>query len=195
MGKVIGIGFHKTGTSSLEAALSKLGYKVCGAKTYLASSLLDGNMEEVWKITNKYNAFQDNPWAILYKELDERYPGSKFILTYRDDQQWLDSILNHFGGKDTEMRRWIYGVGHPYGNETTYLKRYQDHNKEVREYFKNRPSDFLEVCWEKGDGWKKLCTFLNCKIPATPFPHKNKRDRRKKKGKVNKLIKKIFAKI
>ena len=66
---------------------------------------------------DRYDAFQDNPWPLLYRELDERCPGSRFVLTLRPTQDWLDSVVHHFGAKDTPMREWIYGVGHPLGNE------------------------------------------------------------------------------
>jgi len=29
----------------------------------------------------------------------------------------------------------------------------------------------LVVCWENGDGWDKLCSFLNKRKPDEPFPH------------------------
>lgn len=76
---VIGIGFHKTGTFTLDTALKKLGYKVLGAKTELASALLHSDIESVLKITEKYDAFQDNPWPLLYKELNRKFSNSKFI--------------------------------------------------------------------------------------------------------------------
>jgi hypothetical protein len=44
----------------------------------------------------------------------------------------------------------------------------------VRAYFAGRPDDLLEVCWEAGDGWKELASFLGQPVPALPFPHLNK---------------------
>ena len=35
------------------------------------------------------------------------------------------------------------------------------------------PDDLLEVCWENGDGWNELATFLGCELPTSPFPHAN----------------------
>lgn len=62
----------------------------------------------------------------------------------------------------------------PVGNEYHLLGTYLLHNKEVRDYFKDRPDDFLEVNWENGDGWELLCDFLGKEIPDRPFPHANK---------------------
>lgn len=172
--KVIGIGFHKTGTSTLDAALTKLGYRVLGVNIDLASYLFANDLEYVLKTTEEYDAFQDNPWPLLYKELDKKYPNSKFILTLRNENKWINSVVNHFGNSHTEMRRWIYGIGHPAGNEETYLKKYTTHNEEVLKYFNTREEDLLVVEWEKGDGWEKLCAFLNEPIPDEIFPHSNK---------------------
>ncbi len=77
------------------------------------------------------------------------------------------------------MRKWIYGIGCLEGNEKIYLKRYNDHNKEVVEYFKDRPNDFLIMDFSNGDGWEKLCPFLGCDIPKIDFPHVNKAGNRK----------------
>jgi hypothetical protein len=122
----------------------------------------------------RYDAFQDNPWPIVFKRLDERYPNSKFILTVRDSEPWLRSQIKDFGRAETPMRKWIYGAGAPLGNEARYVARYEAHNAEVLEYFKDRSRDLLVMDLTKGDGWPKLCAFLGAEIPNTPFPHANK---------------------
>lgn len=172
--KVFGIGFHKTGTTTLDIALKELGYNVLGSRTDLANTLSKGKLEEIFQVTDQYDALQDNPWPLLYKQLDLRYPDSKFILTYRDEQSWINSIVNHFGTDNTMMRKLIYGIGHPKGNESTYLEKYQRHNREVQEYFKNRPNDLLILNWKEDSNWEKICKFLNLPIPTKNFPHANK---------------------
>jgi len=190
--KVIGIGFHKTGTTTLKAALTSLGFNVQGVKKELATALFKDDLESVFKLTQGYDAFQDNPWPLLYKEIDKWYPNSKFILTIRDKERWIRSVVNHFGQKHTEMRRWIYGVGHPLGNESIYLEKYDKHNAEVVEYFRHRKEDFLVVDWEKGDGWKSLCDFLYEPFPDLPFPHAKKGNYSKTK---TSWIKQIVAEV
>ena len=174
--KVFGIGFHKTGTSSLSLALQILGYVVQGARTDLAHHLFNHNIQPFYDIANKNEAFQDNPWPVLYKEMDKKFPGSKFILTVRDEQKWIKSVINHFGAKHTEMRRYIYGVGHPKGNEEIYIQRYLNHINEVKAHFELRTTDLLVVDWEKGDGWTEICQFLHKPIPNCKFPHVNRGD-------------------
>ena len=178
MPKVFGIGFHKTGTKSLAVALRHLGYSVTGANGVYNPNISRDVCRMAFRLAERYDAFQDNPWPLLYREMDERYPGSKFILTLRPTDAWIRSVVRHFGTENTPMREWIYGVGSPQGNEETYIDRYERHNREVAEYFKDRPHDFLTLCITEGEGWEKLCPFLGREVPAIDFPHVNVRSNR-----------------
>jgi len=174
--KVFCIGFHKTGTTSLEVALKKLGYRVTGAFGTRDPEIAGKVHQMAYAMVSDYDAFEDNPWPILYRELDERFPGSKFVLTRRPTESWIRSQVNDFGLTETPMRRWIYGedAGCPEGNEDTYIARYERHNREVLDYFKDRPDDLLVIDLPNDDGWSRLCPFLGHDIPDEPFPHANK---------------------
>jgi hypothetical protein len=172
--KVFGIGFQKTGTSSLAGALAMLGYRVTGPNGVNDRRIAEKVRKMAFRLTEKYDAFQDNPWPVLYRELDQWWPGSKFILTVRPTAAWIRSTVRHFGTATTPMREWIYGVGCPQGHEDVYVARYERHNAEVLEYFRSRPDDLLVLRITEGDGWDKLCPFLHKAIPATAFPHANK---------------------
>lgn len=174
--KVFGIGFHKTGTKSLGAALGVLGYRVCGpvgAKDPDIARKAEGLIDA---LARQYDAFQDNPWPLFYRRLDQHHPGSRFILTVRQEDAWLDSVVSHFGPHDTPMRHYIYGVGHPEGNEQVFLDRYRRHNEEVQAYFRHRPEDILVIDITAGEGWEPLCGFLGLETPNHPFPKLNTRD-------------------
>jgi len=151
--KVFCIGFHKTGTSSIAVALRILGYRVTGPNGVRDPNIGKNVLAMAYDLVDKYDAFQDNPWPIIYKELDKKFPGSKFILMLRDPGLWINSQVKHFGRKETPMRKWIYGVGCPEGNEDVYIKRFKDHNEEVVNHFRNRPQDLLVLDLGKGDGW------------------------------------------
>lgn len=179
--KVFCIGFHKTGTSSLEEALTQLGYRVTGPNGVKDPDIADNVMPMALKLVEQYDAFQDNPWPILYKEMDAKFPNSKFILLMRESDAWINSQVRHFGKTETPMRKWIYGVGCPEGNQDIYLKRYEEHNRGVLEYFKNRPDDLLVLDLAGGDGWEELCGFLGESVPNQDFPHANKGSDRDKK--------------
>src|SRR5262245_42873555 len=179
--KVFGIGFHKTGTSSLSAALQQLGYRVTGPNGAMDPDISRNAAEIVRSMVPLYDAFRDNPWPLFYKELDVRYPGSKFILTIRPSSEWFASVVRHFGGNVTPMRTWIYGVGSPEGHERLYVDRYERHNREVVEYFEARPeSNLLVMEITRGDGWEKLCPFLEAELQTSPFPHRNAAGEREK---------------
>ena len=174
--KVFCIGFHKTGTTSLEVALKKLGYRVRGSFGTKDPDIANKVFEMAYAMVPDYDAFEDNPWPILYGELDERFPGSKFILTRRPAESWIRSQVKDFATTETPMRRWIYGedAGCPEGNEDTYVARYERHNREVLEYFRDRPDDLLVIDLPNNDGWTRLCAFLGHEVPDEPFPHANK---------------------
>jgi hypothetical protein len=181
--KVFGIGFHKTGTTTLGVALEQFGYRVCHGAAPVRAALghrrmLDllhaMDLDRIMTVATWFDAFEDNPWFVLYRDLDERFPGSKFILTTRDDDSWLDSSLRYYGGSESDLRSWIYGVGSPVGNEALYLERYRRHNREVRAHFVQRPADLLIVDWQLGQGWNELSTFLGLERPRVAFPHANK---------------------
>jgi hypothetical protein len=172
--KVFCIGFHKTGTTSLEVALNQLGYRVTGCFGTKDPRISEKVYDMADELVQKYDAFEDNPWPVIYKELDQKYPGSKFIHTIRPAESWIKSQVRDFASTNTPMREWIYGVGCPEGNEAIYVARYERHNREVEEYFKDRPDDLLRFDLPRGDGWEKLCPFLETDIPDKPFPHANK---------------------
>ena len=180
LNKIFGIGFHKTGTTSLAAALDYLGFKVTGPNGVNNPAIAQEAEEMAFKLVETYDAFQDNPWPILYKQLDVRYPGSKFILTLRPTQTWIKSVVNHFGTQTTPMREWIYGIGYPKGHEQIYIRRYETHNQEVLDYFRHRPQDLIVLRITEGEGWAKLCPFLGVSIPSIPFPHLNKNEKRER---------------
>jgi len=172
-GKIFCIGFQKTGTSSIGKALEILGYRTCGA---VALQEQDPTKIRTTAFANvdKFDAFQDNPWPLLYLELDQRFPGSKFILTRRDPQSWIKSVVRHFGNTGRPMLKWIYGVPYPKGNEEVFLERYDKHNQDVLEYFSQRPGDLLVLDIETDNQWPHIAKFLNTDVPTVAFPHANK---------------------
>jgi len=171
--KVFCIGFHKTGTTSLAVALQKLGYRVTGPNGVYDPAIARNAWPMALSLVERYDAFRDNPWPVLYKGLDERFPGSRFILTERDPESWIRSQVRHFGRKTSPMRQWIYGAGCPEGNEQRYRHRYEQHIREVKEYFSDRPADLLVMDLSAGDGWDELCRFLGVAVPDRPFPRAN----------------------
>ncbi len=181
--KVFCIGFQKTGTTSLHAALTMLGYKTAAVvgRDWSAARLAAEGASLCIETAKKFDAAQDMPWPIFFRELDAAYPGSKFILTIRDGERWFGSIEKHFGDRPDEMQRFIYGedAAAPAGNKDRYLEVFSRHERFVRAHFADRPGDLLVVNLETGDGWQELCPYLGAPIPAEDFPQKNRADDRR----------------
>ena len=175
-GKIIGVGFQKTGTSSLREALKILGYHVKDTSSRPLIPILRGDFDRVLRMLRNYDAVEDTPWYMIYKELDQRIPGSKFILTLRDEESWFQSVSRHTGFLRSASHEWIYGrgMGLPKDHKENTVSIYSSHNAGVREYFRDRPGDLLTVDFTKGDGWEQLCEFLGREVPGADFPHANK---------------------
>jgi hypothetical protein len=181
--KVFGIGFHKTGTSTLGHALRTLGYRVQKGRAFNHPGKLaipePVTIDKLWDAVRPliplYAAFEDNPWPLLYRQLDAACPGAKFIFTYRDTDRWLRSASRYFSKRNNATLDLIYGRRNfrIADNEAIALARYEQHNTEIREYFRHRPQDVLTWNLETEPSWEPLCRFLNCPVPARAFPHAN----------------------
>ncbi len=173
--KLFGVGFHKTGTSSLGRALEHLGYRVGGPFGVRDPAIAQTAWPEAKRRLASVDAVQDNPWPLLYRRLDEAHPGSRFVLTVRPTDEWWASVVGHFGGRSTPMREWIYGEGNgdPVGHEGLYRERYERHNAEVTARFADRPGALLVLRLTEGEGWPELCGFLGRPVPDDPFPRVN----------------------
>jgi len=127
-----------------------------------------------------YDSVSDLPIGIYYRELDKLYPGSKYILTTRDEEQWVESAKRHFHiNKATQkINSWNKMRIETYGcilfDEKKFRSAYREHIRDVREYFKQRPNDLLEVDLCNGPEWDSICEFLGCETPNKAFPHMNK---------------------
>ena len=172
--KIFCVGFQKTGTTSLGAALEILGYKVCGVRYDLIPAIKENNWTHIDEVISQHDAFKDNPWPVIYKSLDEKYPGSKFILTIRDEPAWIKSLVNHFGTTPSVMQDFIYEKEYPKGNEELYIDVYRKHNQDVKTYFEKRPGDLLIIDLTHEKKWDRICHFLSIPIPGSDFPHENK---------------------
>lgn len=190
--KVFGIGLYKTGTKTLGKCFETLGLTPRTSNNRELREWL-GKRERKSMIPGKrsydpragvvyepaavqasidfardFVAFEDGPWYMLFRQLDQAFPGSRFILTTRTDSH------TH------AVSDWYQNVktGHVQGSPPAeYLvdmaTRYEAHNAAVLDYFEGR-DDLLEVCWERGDGWAELCGFLDLPVPDRPFPHVNR---------------------
>ena len=176
--KIFGIGLSKTGTTSLSNALQILGYKTkdnMGVVKYAAGDLSSVDLG----LVDANEALTDTPIPSFYQELDVRYPGSKFILTVRDSEGWLKSCKKQFTPRfagiqtDAHKRLFIDLYGTDAFNDRGFALGYERFVDGVREYFKDRQGDLLIIDIAAGEGWEKLCPFLEKPVPDIPFPKAN----------------------
>ncbi len=171
--KIFCLGLHKTSTSSLANALYTLGYLVDG---YFDTEPFADDEELTSYVVQRAgssDAVQDMPWPEFYQLLDRSFPGSKFILTVRDEDRWLQSVTDHFADEVIDSHVRFYGVPVAVGYEDVYRERFRRHNQEVIDYFADRPGDLLVMDVAGGDGWEQLGEFLGVPTPAWDFPRQN----------------------
>ena len=110
--KIFGIGVNKTGTKSLGHGLHILGFKNNHNFDFkLIEDAQNGDLTQIQQIINKHDSFEDWPYPLIYKKLDELYPDAKFILTTRKDTDtWFHSLVKHSKlTGPTKHREAIYG--------------------------------------------------------------------------------------
>jgi Sulfotransferase domain len=176
-GRIFGIGLARTGTKSLAVALTRLGYRTVHWPLSMAA-------------IDAHAAATDSTVACRFKELDRLYPGSRFILTIRDLESWIPSVVSHFtrytlryrpprtpqGRFAEDADRILYDratFSEPISVEK-FRRAYLRHMEDVSSYFQGRESDLMQFGLISGQGWAPLCDFLGKPVPESPFPHTNK---------------------
>jgi hypothetical protein len=196
--QVIGAGLGRTGTLSLKAALEELGFAKC---YHMTEALARKDDAQTWDAATRgepvdwdrlfagYRATVDVPSCVFYRELLEKYPEAKVILTVRDPERWYDSsrqtiyfARNAFPKWATllnpRMRVFQRMIGRLW--DKMFRGRFEDrafaidvfnrHNEQVR---RDVPADRLLV-YEVSQGWGPVCAFLGVPVPeGKPFPHLN----------------------
>jgi hypothetical protein len=167
-GKVFGIGLSRTGVTSLTQAMKILGMNAVQFPT---------NEKTIRNI----DAATDTPVAYNFKRLDKLFPHSKFILTVRDPDSWLQSCEKLWRRQAaffdrhafvTDLHEKLYG-GRTF-DRARFLAAYEAHVADTHAHFKERTEDFLELdILKTANPWSPLCRFLGASMPDVPFPNTN----------------------
>lgn len=185
--KIFGIGFYKTGTTSLYEALRVLGYRTINGDTPGSYPGADDGATLIRQIDagdyrlptfDQFDAFTDNPYFHIWRQIYDLYPDAKYILTVRDEQSWIDSCVRFYRNRRLRpMRAWMFGRhANPARDEESrqaWLDAYREHNAEVRQHFRSRPQQFFEFDPTQATEWGPLCAFLDVPVPERPWPHAN----------------------
>lgn len=219
--KLVGVGFGRTGTYSLKLALEELGYPTLHTNhMYEKPNILEmwtdlvfqpaiekgklsmGNPDFDVVTSHGFDAIVDLPTALYYKELNEKYPDCKFILTTRDDSEvWFRSFeamitsadqATHVPGSNFFQYvrqlalyfRWLNAIVNknvellniPVGMQIPL----PDKEQAIATYENHNkgvrdliPADRL-LEYNVKDGWEPLCKFLDVSYcPTDPFPRTN----------------------
>jgi hypothetical protein len=188
MSKIFVLGYNKTGTKSLAKALEILGYKVLhtggggdflesvGWNLYYNKPILDG--------LDEYECYLDYPIfePTVFGHILQEYPRASYISLTRDLDGYVDSVLQDKIKRleDGIIDSWNWlGVGDKevFENYPEYQKEWIKGRIKFKHYsnislLKKKKRGYLNmnVC-DDGDGWKKLCNFLNQPIPKVDFPN------------------------
>jgi hypothetical protein len=101
--QVIGAGFGRTGTASLQSALQDLGFGPCYHMYEVFEHPQHAHFwEAAWRgetvnwdeVLGSYEASVDWPACTFYEHLMESYPDAKVLLSVRDPERWYESTLN-----------------------------------------------------------------------------------------------------
>jgi hypothetical protein len=163
--KIFGIGLTRTGTTSLTEALKILGYSAVHCPM---------SYEEI----EDHDASTDTAVAARFEFLDLLYPNSKFILTIRDLDSWIDSAASLTRSAndpiwqlETRSKLW----GSFVFDREKFIEGYHKHHSKVLHHFRNRPNDFLILDLIATEKFEKICSFLDKPTPSADYPHLNKR--------------------
>jgi hypothetical protein len=186
-GKIFGIGFYKTGTTTLYDALRILGYHtVNGDKlgSYPGAddgaTLLGRIREGDYRLPTfeMFEAFTDNPYFGIWRQIYDQFPDARYILTVRDERRWIDSCEKFFRNRRVRpMREWMFGqhanpASSPEARQA-WLDAYRAHNAAVRAFFATRGEQYFEFDPTMEGRWDRLCAFLGAPLPDLPWPHAN----------------------
>ncbi len=183
--RVFGVGLSRTGTTSLAAALRSLDYHTTHYKLSVLCRAPDGALAlNLWKVA-QFDALTSIPIVRFYPELDQAFPGSKFILTTRDAESWAASmwrnrrsqvLINLIPGA-RQIFEEVYGTS-SFKSMDRLVERFKAHNRGVQEYFAGRPDDFLVLDVRSPDSWERLCHFLGKPVEhGATFPWHNRKYR------------------
>ena len=191
---VIGAGFGRTGTLSLKGALERLGFDPC----YHMMEVIQGGFAQVWHdivfggtpdwdaVFKGYKATVDWPACNYYRELADRYPDAKVILSLRDPDKWFDSCQNTIframrmdhAQAPANIRTQIAMVrklvvedtfGGDIDDRAHAISIFNRHNETVQKVI---PKERLLV-FQASDGWEPLCRFLGVPVPDEAYPKVN----------------------
>lgn len=197
--QVIGAGFGRTGTTSLKAALERLGLGPCHTMLELFSH---PEQAPVWirasrgepvdwhALYDGYGSTVDWPGARFWRQIAAAFPAARIILTTRDPSAWYESVQSTIyaaamqplpeSGVDPAFAS-LWHMSREVVWDGVFDGRFDDRSTALHAYDRNSREVIEEVdparllVFEVTQGWQPLCDFLELPVPDEPFPHVNDR--------------------
>ncbi len=193
---IVGAGFGRTGTRSLQEAVEMLGFSPCHHMYRVRSSarqlelwqgIADGAVPDWDEVFQGYSAQVDWPGAAYWREIASHFPQAKVILTVRDPDAWYTSMLQTIvpsatvgsevdpdpaGRAGSEIIRKV-------ALERIFQGRILDRAYALDCFARHRQEVIASIepgrllVFDVREGWEPLCTFLGCEVPDQPFPSGN----------------------
>ena len=197
--KLINAGLGRTGTTSLQVALDRLGLGPCFHMFDIVGDdrrlqqweriVCDGERPDWAALFDGYTSAVDGPCAIHYRQISEAFPEAKVILTVRDAESWYRSTydtlyqfarrsLEHPPAPGSPQARlfrvtsalvWDGLFDGRFSDKDHAIAAYHRHNEEVVRVL---GADNVLV-YDVQQGWEPLCAFLGAEVPEEDFPHAN----------------------
>lgn len=175
--KIFGVGFKKTGTTSLAAALRrlKIGPEPSHKQSVAATVALLGEGADAapaLAAAEHARSFSDAPWCMaatrgrLLERLFDTYPRAKFVLTTRPSREWWGSVRSWLVClKPWNAERYAHMLGAPSSSEADLVAAYERANARVRAFFAARGAGdrLLELelsAAAPAFPWARLCAFV-----------------------------------
>ncbi len=127
-------------------------------------------------LLREVDAIVDTPVCCLYPALDLAYPGSRFVLTVREKESWLESCERYWRiPKEERLREFIGRIeSRLYGRADfdwkSFADPYDEYHARTAHYFRDRPADLLRLNVCAGEGWTSLAPFVGVPVCTGPFP-------------------------
>ncbi|MEV1026439.1 sulfotransferase family protein [Streptomyces sp. NPDC050264] len=197
--KLFNAGLGRTGTTSLKAALDRLGL---GPSFHMFDLVSDEQRLRQWEgalcggerpdwaaLFDGCTAAVDGPCAVHYEQIAEAFPDAKVILTVRDAESWWRSTYDtlyqfvlrsaeHPPAPDSHQARllrltstlvWDGLFGGRFPDKDHAVEVYRRHNEDV---VRALGADRVLV-YDVRQGWEPLCAFLGVEAPQEEFPRAN----------------------
>jgi tetratricopeptide (TPR) repeat protein len=194
--KLFGIGLARTGTTSLMRAADLLGFNAAHNVNYFTGEML--RLEDALL----FDAMGDVPVCTMFEALYHLFPNARFVYTTRPLETWVASLDRHierrtgsaalrpathdlhgfdpltaaYGAGDTSngVMRALLSASLFTGHASHAATR-AAFEARMRAFFAaHDPSRLLVFNLFTGDGWEKLCRFVDRPAPSVPFPAENK---------------------